>query len=341
MTVLASRLDTQGAAFRANAGRMAERLAEVRALEARVVAESESRRARFDERGQLLPRERVARLLDRGSGFLELSSLAGLGMHDDDGRKSVQGGGSIVGIGTVAGKRVLVSASDSGIKGGTVAPMGLKKALRAQALARENKLPLVSLVENPLGLQNRLLRIDTDSQVMTELVTLPPAREPSSANPFGVVGLAFDCETGSLYASSLAGSTASEELGRIFQVEAASGRLRSQLDGVDAMGLGVFRGSGGKRLYFGRTRSPELHSVALDATGAFVGAPRLELSLADQVRGGLATPRRLRFGAGPQLRLHMMDFNYSLQVAAEREEREIDLRYDPAGDRWQLIAADG
>ncbi|HMR71225.1 MAG TPA: carboxyl transferase domain-containing protein, partial [Rubrivivax sp.] len=124
--MLASRLDTQGASFRANAERMAERLAEVRALEARVVAESESRRARFDERGQLLPRERVARLLDRGSGFLELSSLAGLGMHDDDGRKSVQGGGSIVGIGTVAGKRVLVSASDSGIKGGPVAPMGLK-----------------------------------------------------------------------------------------------------------------------------------------------------------------------------------------------------------------------
>jgi geranyl-CoA carboxylase beta subunit len=56
-------------------------------------------------------------------------------MHDDDGRKSVQGGGSIVGIGVVAGKRVLVSASDSAVKGGTVAPMGLKKALRAQALA--------------------------------------------------------------------------------------------------------------------------------------------------------------------------------------------------------------
>ena len=148
MTVLASRLDTQGAAFRANAGRMAERLAEVRALEARVVAESESRRARFDERGQLLPRERVARLLDRGSGFLELSSLAGLGMHDDDGRKSVQGGGSIVGIGTVAGKRVLVSASDSAVKGGTVPPMGLKKALRAQQLALENKLPVLTLVES-------------------------------------------------------------------------------------------------------------------------------------------------------------------------------------------------
>jgi len=148
MPVLASRLDPRSASFKANAERMGERLAEVRALEAKVIAESESRRARFEQRGQLLPRERVARLLDRGSDFLELSTLAGLGMHDDDGKENVLGGGSICGIGTVAGKRVLVSASDSAVKGGTVAPMGLKKALRGQAIALENRLPLISLVES-------------------------------------------------------------------------------------------------------------------------------------------------------------------------------------------------
>jgi geranyl-CoA carboxylase beta subunit len=148
MPVLHSRLDAHSAAFRANAQRMRERLDEVLALQARVVAASAEKRERFEQRGQLLPRERVARLLDRGSDFLELSPLAGLGMHDDDGRKSVLGGGSIVGIGTVAGKRVLVSASDSALKGGTIAPMGLKKALRAQELARENKLPLIHLVES-------------------------------------------------------------------------------------------------------------------------------------------------------------------------------------------------
>ena len=148
MTVLGSSLDPASDAFRANAARMQERLAEVRRLEALVVAESESKRAKFEQRGQLLPRERVARLVDRGSEFLELSTLAGLGMHDDDGRKSVMGGGSIVGIGVVCGKRVLVSCSDSAVKGGTVAPMGLKKALRAQELARENKLPLIALVES-------------------------------------------------------------------------------------------------------------------------------------------------------------------------------------------------
>ena len=148
MPVIVSKLDPASAAFAANTQRMAERLAEVQRLEGLVIAESESKRSRFEQRGQLLPRERVARLLDRGSGFLELSRLAGLNMHDDDGKKAVLGGGSIVGIGTVAGKRVLISASDSGVKGGTVPPMGLKKALRAQEIARENKLPLVYLVES-------------------------------------------------------------------------------------------------------------------------------------------------------------------------------------------------
>ncbi|WKB53172.1 acyl-CoA carboxylase subunit beta [Eleftheria terrae] len=148
MAVLTSTLDTRSAAFVANARRMKERLAEVRALEARSVAASAAQQARFESRGQLLPRERVARLLDRGSGFLELSALAGLGMHDDDGRDLVLGGGAIVGIGTVAGKRVLVSANDSALKGGTVPPMGLKKVLRAHEVARDNKLPIIYLVES-------------------------------------------------------------------------------------------------------------------------------------------------------------------------------------------------
>jgi geranyl-CoA carboxylase beta subunit len=148
MPAIVSKLDPRSAAFVANAACMAGKLAEVRQLEQQVIDESASKRDKFEQRGQLLPRERVAQLLDRGSGFLELSTLAGLGMHDDDGKKSVQGGGSIVGVGLVAGKRVVISASDSALKGGTVSPMGLRKALRAQQVALENKLPLVYLVES-------------------------------------------------------------------------------------------------------------------------------------------------------------------------------------------------
>ena len=89
MPVLASRIDTPSPAFAANAQLMQERLAEVQRLEQAVIAASAGKRERFESRGQLLPRERVARLLDRGTSFLELSRLAGLNMHDDDGRKSV------------------------------------------------------------------------------------------------------------------------------------------------------------------------------------------------------------------------------------------------------------
>lgn len=148
MPVLRSQLNPKSDAFRANADRMRERLDQVRSLESLAREGSASKRDKFDKRGQLLPRERVARLLDRDSSFLEISTLAGLGMHDDDGKKSVLGGGTIIGIGTVAGKRCLVTASDSALKGGTISPMGLRKGLRAQEIARENKLPLLCLVES-------------------------------------------------------------------------------------------------------------------------------------------------------------------------------------------------
>src|SRR5665811_877492 len=113
MPAIRSRINVKSDAFGINAQHMRDLLAEVQRLEQRVIAESESKRDKFEKRGQLLPRERVARLLDRGSSFLELSRLAGLNMHDDDGKKLVMGGGSIVGIGVVSGKRCLIAASDS------------------------------------------------------------------------------------------------------------------------------------------------------------------------------------------------------------------------------------
>ena len=148
MPQIVSRLNPASDDFSAARDAMMEKLAEARGLEDKVRANSASKRERFTERGQILPRERVALLVDRGAPFLELSALAGLKMHDDDGGRGASGGGSIIGIGVVAGKRCVVSASDSAIKGGTVAPMGLKKALRAQEIALENKLPMIHLVES-------------------------------------------------------------------------------------------------------------------------------------------------------------------------------------------------
>ncbi len=148
MPILGSAIDPASETFKANRADMLRLVEQFRALEAKVREASNSKRERFKARNQLLPRERIALLLDRGSPFLELCSLAGLGMHDDDGRENVFGGGLISGIGYVSGVRCMISASDSAIKGGTIAPMGLRKKLRVQEIALRCKLPLVFLVES-------------------------------------------------------------------------------------------------------------------------------------------------------------------------------------------------
>jgi 3-methylcrotonyl-CoA carboxylase beta subunit len=117
-------------------------------LRARVAAAAEGGGARARERhtsrGKLLPRDRVAHLLDPGSPFLEIGQLAAGGLYDD----AVPGAGLITGIGRVAGRLAMIVANDATVKGGTYYPMTVKKHLRAQAIAAENRLPCLYLVDS-------------------------------------------------------------------------------------------------------------------------------------------------------------------------------------------------
>ncbi|MET4580008.1 acyl-CoA carboxylase subunit beta [Ottowia thiooxydans] len=148
MATIESSLSVVNDAYKANREGMQALLGRVRQYEERTRQKSAASRERFDKRGQMLPRERLALLLDPGTPFLELSTLAGLGLDNADLEKSVPGGGVIAGIGFVSGIRCMVMASDSGIDAGALQPMGLDKILRAQELALENKLPYVQLVES-------------------------------------------------------------------------------------------------------------------------------------------------------------------------------------------------
>ena len=127
---------------------MLARIAALRSLEERSAAASAKSRPAFDKRGQLLPRERVALLLDAGAPWLPLCSLAGYLQDNTDAGQSVPGGGVVAGIGFVGGVRCMVVASDSGIEAGAVQSMGLEKILRVQEIALQGKLPFVHLVES-------------------------------------------------------------------------------------------------------------------------------------------------------------------------------------------------
>jgi 3-methylcrotonyl-CoA carboxylase beta subunit len=145
MTILASRIDTAASEFRANTARMRALVAELERRRAEAAAGGSAKaRERHLQRGKLLPRERVTALIDAGTPFLELSPLAANGMYDD----AIHGAGLITGVGRVEGRECVIVANDSTIKGGTYLPMTVKKHLRAQEIARENRLPCIYLVDS-------------------------------------------------------------------------------------------------------------------------------------------------------------------------------------------------
>src|SRR5690349_11432350 len=145
MPILESRIDPKSVEFRANAERLQELVADLKKqLERAAAGGGDKAREKHVARGKLLPRERIRALLDPGSPFLELSPLAAHGMYDD----AAPAAGIITGIGRVNGTEVVVVANDATVKGGTYFPMTVKKHLRAQEAALENRLPCIYLVDS-------------------------------------------------------------------------------------------------------------------------------------------------------------------------------------------------
>jgi geranyl-CoA carboxylase beta subunit len=159
MQTYATRLHPAAEAFQQQRRGMLALVDELRALEQRAADTSARAADAFARRGALLPRERVARLLDPGRPFLPIANLAGYGMDDPDPARCVPGGAQIAGIGFVAGVRCMVVATDAGIDAGALTEAGNQKLMRCQDIALENKLPFVHLVESA-GANLRKYRVD-------------------------------------------------------------------------------------------------------------------------------------------------------------------------------------
>ena len=143
--ILTSALSREDATFRANAAHNRALADDLRARVATAaLGGSAKSRERHVARGKLLPRDRVERLLDPGTAFLEIGQLAANGLYDDE----VPGAGMIAGVGTVSGRLVMIVCNDATVKGGTYYPLTVKKHLRAQEIAQENRLPCIYLVDS-------------------------------------------------------------------------------------------------------------------------------------------------------------------------------------------------
>ena len=151
MAVFASKINTNSETFLRQRAEMLALVDKLNMLNARGREISEKRKPRFDERGQLTPRERLARLLDPGMPFLEIGNLAGYLVDTKNPDKSIPGSTVIAGIGFISGVRCTVVVDDSGILAGSLTTAGGYRISRAEEISLEQKLPFVHLVESAGG----------------------------------------------------------------------------------------------------------------------------------------------------------------------------------------------
>ena len=197
----------------------------------------------------------------------------------------------------------------------------------------------INVLNNPTQKQNTVYKIDANTGEMALLVALPAPKYNDKMmfqNPFGAVGLGYDCDAHTLYVSSLAGSTRTQELGKIFLVNLKNNEITTLLDSIDAMGVAVCKTTGEKRLYFGKTRSSDVFSVAL-TDGRASGAPKFEFSLEAQGARGDDKARRIKALPNGDLQVVGIEFYYNLTAPTDKPETNYIYRYSPSKKLWLRV----
>jgi hypothetical protein len=197
--------------------------------------------------------------------------------------------------------------------------------------------PMINVLDNPFAEQNTIHKVDSNSQEMKPFAKLAAIVNATEQNPYGILGLGYDCETASLYASSVAGSTRTSEAGKIYQIDSANGSVKSVSDNVDAFGIGVFNSAKGKRLYYGSARNPEVWSIGLDDSGGFLQDAKREISLENAGTRGDDKARKIRFTPQNEMIVSGIEFNFNLIAPTEKQETTYRFKYDSAKDAWFTV----
>ncbi len=194
--------------------------------------------------------------------------------------------------------------------------------------------PTVNMLTNPTEKQNILYKVDAGSGEMKEFVSLTVPENIPATNPFGILGLAYLCESNTLYVSTVMGSDRKNERGIIYSVDATSGKIIDKISGIDALGMGISYISGQRRLYFGSARTPDVYSVKLKADGNFSGKPQFEFSIAALAQGGDDKVRRIKFDKTGQMQIYSVEFNYNLTAPTEKKEGFLKFNYNEETKKW-------
>ncbi|MGE5357283.1 MAG: hypothetical protein ACM3PT_13710 [Deltaproteobacteria bacterium] len=195
--------------------------------------------------------------------------------------------------------------------------------------------PYVSIKFNSPEDQNRILRVDNNTGVMQEFIRLPSVNKPTQKNPYGVIGLGFDCETKSLYATSVSGSSFDKETGKVYQINPVTKEIIDTYDDFDALGIALYVGVDGKRAYLGHARKPDIYSVGINEDGSFKNDLRFEFSLVDVPNGSYNKAHRITI-QDDVMTLKTREFSYTLITASDVMRTVYKFSYDRNEGKWKF-----
>lgn len=200
--------------------------------------------------------------------------------------------------------------------------------------------PMVSVLYNPQSDQNTIFKVDSKTAELKAFFQIPhnaPDDRYNPANPYGLLGIFYDCDNHTLYASSVFGSDAQNEIGKLVHIDIATQTITAQYDNVDPFGLAVARSTGEKRLYFGKARSGDVFSLALDSLGNFTGQPRFEFSIEGMGQRGDDRVRGIKPLPNGDLQITGLEFYYNLIAPTEKPETTYYFSYDLKLNKWFLV----
>ena len=194
--------------------------------------------------------------------------------------------------------------------------------------------PFINVLHNPARQQNTLYKLEGQTGKMAPFINLPLPDSINSNNPFGIIGLAYLCESNTLYISTVATSNRQAEHGAIYEVDAATAKITGKITDIDVLGMGIAYTDGHRKLYFGKARNPAIYSVMLNKDGSFSGRPQPEFTLEGLGPRGDDKVRRIRLDKDGSLLVYGMEFNFNLIAPREKQEMLYHFVYNEEERKW-------
>ncbi len=202
-------------------------------------------------------------------------------------------------------------------------------------------IPFVSVDEHDPREQNKIYRMDSDSGRIVPFMTLPDDVPYNPQNPYNILGLAYDCDTRSLYVATVRGSSFDKELGRIYQIYVPKKKIVDVVHGLDAMGLAVWNDPDAKYLYYGSARTPEVYRIRLGRRGELsTHKPEKVLALSQYSGGRDDRCHRIRFLRDNTMLLKGVEFDYTLRSQSDVRRNIYRFRYQPQTKSWKFVGVE-